>query len=197
MAKEGQQHRLEAMSEAVRASGEAIPPVHRWNPPDCGDIDMRIGTDGTWYYQKTPITRPALVRLFASILKREDDRYYLVTPVEKCGITVDDAPFLAVDVAADSTSAECVLRFLTNVGEEVVCGPDHQLRFEPQPQNGGLKPYLHVRRGLWAKVTRPVYYDLAELGEERMVGAEPWFGVVSQGEFFPMAPASDLKDHAE
>jgi hypothetical protein len=197
MANEGQQSRLDAITKAVGAAGNAIPPVHLWNPPDCGDIDLRIGADGTWYYQKTPITRPALVRLFASILKREGDRYYLVTPVEKCGIAVDDAPFLAIDVTAEATPAGPALRFRTNVGDEIVCGPDHRLRFEPQPLNGGLKPYVHVRRDLWAKVTRPVYYDLVELGEERMIGAVPWFGVASQGEFFPMAPASEVMDNAE
>jgi hypothetical protein len=194
MANEGQSNRLEAITKAVGRSDGGIPPVHLWNPPDCGDIDMRIGHDGTWYYQKTPITRPAMVRLFASILKREGDRYYLVTPVEKCGITVDDAPFLAVDVAQETTPSGAALRFRTNVGDEVVCGPDHTLRFEPQPPDGGLKPYVHIRRGLWAKVTRPVYYELAERGERRMVDGTDWFGVVSQGAFFPMAPAAELED---
>jgi hypothetical protein len=193
MAKEGQPSQLDVIARAVQGTGKGIPPVHLWNPPDCGDIGMRIAADGTWYYQNTPIGRPALVRLFASILRREGDRFYLVTPVEKCAIAVDDAPFMAVDVAVVPGPA---LRFATNVGEEVVCGPDHRLRFEKQP-HGGLKPYLHVRRGLWAKVTRAVYYELAGLGEERSVDGEPWFGLVSQGEFFPMAPASELADHAE
>jgi hypothetical protein len=197
MAKEGQYSQLDAITQAVRASGKGIPPVHLWNPPDCGDIDLRIGADGTWYYQKTPIGRPELVRLFASILKREGDRYYLVTPVEKCGITVDDAPFLAIDVTVTSIAEGSALQFRTNVGEEVTCGHEHRLRFEPQPLNGGLKPYLHVRRDLWACVTRPVYYNLVELGEERTIDAVPWYGVVSQGEFFPMAPASDLEGLAE
>jgi uncharacterized protein len=192
MANEGQPNRLEAITKAIKHSGSEIPPVHLWNPPDCGDIDMRIGHDGTWYYQKTPITRPAMVRMFASILKREGDRYYLVTPVEKCGITVEDAPLIAVDLTEETTPQGTALRFRTNVGDEVLCGRDHALRFDPQP-DGGLKPYVHIRRDLWAKVTRPVYYELAERGERRMVDGTEWFGVVSQGEFFPMAPAAELE----
>jgi hypothetical protein len=137
-----------------------------------------------------------MVRLFASILKREGDRYYLVTPVEKCGIAVEDAPFIAVEVSDEATPLGAALRFRTNVGDEVLCGPDHALRFEPQPPDGGLKPYVHIRRGLWAKVTRPVYYELAERGEHRSVDGTDWFGIVSQGEFFPMAPAAELEDFA-
>src|SRR3954447_830412 len=135
----------------VRTGGA---PVHLWDPPYCGDLDMCIAGDGTWFYLKTPIRRPALVRLFASVLKREGDKYYLVTPVEKCGITVDDAPFLAVEMQAEATSAGRVLHFRTNVDDWVTCGSDHALRFEPETGTGGLKPYLHVRRDLWAKVTR-------------------------------------------
>jgi uncharacterized protein len=196
MAKQGQGGRLDTITEAVRASGKGLPPVHLWNPPYCGEIDMRIGADGTWYYQKTPIGRPALVRLFASILKREGERYYLVTPVEKCGIAVDDAPFVAVEVNPQDTESGRRLRFRTNVDEEIVCDREHPLRFEPQG-NGGLKPYLHVRRDLWALATRPVYYDLVELGEERSLAQGRWFGVASQGEFFPMVPAEQLEDLAE
>jgi len=157
---------------------------------------MRIGSDGTWYYQKTPIGRPALVKLFASILKREGERYYLVTPVEKCGIAVDDAPFVAVEVNQHDSESGRVLRFRTNVDDEIVCGPDHSLRFEPQP-SGGLKPYLHVRRDLWALATRPVYYDLVELGEERTIDQSRWFGVSSLGDFYPMVPADQLEDLSE
>ena len=128
--------------------------MHLWNPPFCGDIDMRIATDGTWHYLKTPIGRPALVKLFASVLKREGDKYFLVTPVEKCGITVDDAPFLAVEMKIEAGRQRPRADFRTNVDDWVACGPDHTLRFEPEPDTGGLKPYLHVRRDLWAKVTR-------------------------------------------
>ena len=157
---------------------------------------MRIATDGTWFYQQTPIGRPALVKLFASVLKREADRYYLVTPVEKCGIVVDDAPFMAVDVQVEEMAGRPALKFRTNVGDEIVCGPDHKLRFERQETSGGYKPYLHVRRDLWAKATRPVYYDLVERGEQQAIDNVMWFGVHSQGEFFPIAPADQLEDLA-
>ena len=170
------------------------PPVERWNPPFCGDLDMRIAADGTWFYLKTPIGRPALVKLFASVLRREGDKYFLVTPVEKCGIQVDDAPFLAVELAIGESDAGRVLNFRTNVDDQVSCGPAHPLRFEPQAGTGGLKPYLHVRRDLWAKVTRALFFDLVELGEEREVDGRAMFGVTSMGVFFPMAPAEQVRD---
>jgi hypothetical protein len=168
--------------------------VHLWNPPFCGDLDMRVVADGSWFYLKTPIGRPALVKLFASILKREGDKYFLVTPVEKCGIIVEDAPFLAVELKAEQGEQGQLLHFRTNVDDWVTCGRSHALRFEPEPETGGLKPYLHVRRDLWAKVTRALFYDLVELGEEREIGGERMFGIVSGGEFFAMAPAASLRD---
>ena len=183
-------------SNARGASGKGPPPVHLWNPPFCGDLDMRIATDGTWFYLKTPIGRPALVRLFASVLKREGDKYFLVTPVEKCGITVDDAPFLAVEMCVEDGPRGHVLHFRTNVDDWAACGPDHALRFEPEQDTGGLKPYLHIRSGLWAKVTRTLFYDLVELGEERDVDGRRMFGVTSDGTFFAMAPADSLKEFA-
>ena len=194
MAKEGQSANLEGIAGALKQSGRTgPPPVHLWNPPYCGDIDMRIASDGTWFYQKTPIGRAALVKLFASVLKREGDDYFLVTPVEKCGIAVDEAPFLAVELAVDNpTQGEQVLRFRTNVDDWVTCGPDNPLRFEPEPATGGLKPFLHVRRDLWAKVTRALFYDLVDLGEEREVGGTRMFGVASAGAFFAMAPADSI-----
>jgi hypothetical protein len=180
--------------EARRAGSKGLPPVHLWNPPYCGDIDMRIAADGTWFYQKTPIGRAALVKLFASVLKREGDKHFLVTPVEKCGIAVDDAPFLAVELDIEDGPAGRTLHFRTNVDDWVACGPEHPLRFEPETGTGGLKPYLHVRRDLWAKVTRALFYDLVELGEERDIDGTRMFGVVSAGEFFVMAPADSLQD---
>ena len=195
MAKEGQTTSLDGIAGALKsASGQAHPPVHLWNPPYCGDIDMRIAADGTWFYQKTPIGRPALVKLFASVLKREGDSYFLVTPVEKCGITVDDAPFLAVELAIEDgdSAGPKVLRFRTNVDDWVSCGPDNPLRFEPEPATGGLKPFLHVRRNLWAKVTRALFYDLVELGEERDIDGMRMFGVASGDGFFAMAPADTI-----
>jgi hypothetical protein len=188
-------HGLDAIAGVAReASRKGLPPVHLWNPPFCGDLDMRISSDGTWFYLKTPIGRAALVKLFASVLKREGDKYFLVTPVEKCGITVDDAPFLAVELEVGQGDRGQVLRFRTNVDDWVACGPEHALRFERELDTGGLKPYLHVRRGLWAKVTRALFYDLVELGEERDVDGERMFGVASSGEFYVMARAEDLED---
>jgi hypothetical protein len=186
---------LDAIAGVAReAARKGAPPVHLWNPPFCGDLDMRIASDGTWFYLKTPIGRPALVKLFASVLKREGDRYFLVTPVEKCGIVVEDAPFLAVELKVERDSAGQVLHFRTNVDDWVACGREHALRFEPERETGGLKPYLHVRRDLWAKVTRALFYDLVELGEERDIEGERMFGIASSGEFFAMAPAAGLKD---
>jgi hypothetical protein len=189
MAKTGQTGGLEGIVGAAKtASGKGLPPVDRWNPPYCGEIDMRIAADGTWFYQKTPIGRPALVKLFASILKREGDHYFLVTPVEKCGIAVDDAPFMAVELKIERAGATRRLSFRTNVDDWVECGHAHPLRFEPEVGTGGLKPYLLVRRNLWAKVTRALFYDLVDLGEERPVAGVAMFGIACAGEFFPMTP---------
>ncbi len=199
MAKEGQSG-LEAISGALsRAGVKGPPPVERWNPPFCGDLDMRIAADGTWYYMKTPIGRPALIKLFASVLKREGDSYFLVTPVEKCGILVEDAPFLAVELKVEDAAAGAagqVLNFRTNVEEWIACGAAHALRFEREADTGGLKPYLHVRRGLWAKVKRALFFDLVELGETRELEGRAMFGVTSMGVFFPMAPADQARDVA-
>jgi hypothetical protein len=166
--------------------------VHLWNPPFCGDLDMRIAGDGTWFYLGTPIARPALVRLFSTVLKREDGKYFLVTPVEKVGIRVDDVPFLAVEMQQDGEGAGRILRFRTNVDDWVTCDADHPLRFE-MAADGGLTPYLHVRADLWAKVTRAIYYDLVELGEERIVDGREVFGVASGEAFFVMADAEQAR----
>lgn len=199
MANQGQRepnaaHRLDGLTEAARrAATKGLPPVHMWNPPFCGDLDMRIATDGTWFYLGTPIGRAPLVRLFSTILKREDDKYFLVTPVEKVGIRVDDAPFLAVEMLEDGEGAARKLSFRTNVDDWVPCDGNHRLRFEASA-DGGLTPYLHVRSDLWAKVTRALYYDLVKMGEERVVDGRELFGVVSDGVFFSMADAAQARD---
>ncbi len=199
MAKEGQTANggLDAIASAAkREAGKGPPPVHLWNPPFCGDIDMRIAADGTWYYLKTPIGRPALVKLFASVLKREGDRYFLVTPVEKVGITVEDAPFLAVEMRVEDRPEGKVMHFRTNVEDWVECDAEHALRFVTEPDTGGLKPYLHVRRDLWAKLSRPLFYDLVALGEERDIEGRRMFGIASKDSFFAMAPAETLREFA-
>lgn len=197
MANQRQGSGLDALAGAAKQAGiKGPPPVHLWNPPFCGDLDIRIAADGTWFYLGSPIGRAALVKLFASVLKREGDKYFLVTPVEKIGIKVDDAPFTAVEMQVEEAEVGRVLRFRTNVDEWVAAGPDHALRFEPEPETGGLKPYLHIRRDLWAKVSRALFYDLVALGEEREIGGMRMFGVASLKEFFAMAPAESLKEFA-
>jgi len=195
MAKEGQSG-LEAITGALSRARKGTPPAELWDPPFCGDLDMRIAADGTWFYLKTPIGRSALVKLFASVLRREGEKYFLVTPVEKCGISVDDVPFLAVELNVEENSAGRVLNFRTNVDDWVACGPQHKLRFEPEAGTGGLKPYLHIRRDLWARMTRALFFELVELGEERAVDGVAMFGVASMGVFFPMAPAKQVRDFA-
>ena len=199
MAKQGQiaTQGLDGLtSAATQAAGgkvRGLPPVHLWNPPFCGDLDMRIASDGTWFYMGTPIGRPALVRLFSTILKREDGKHFLVTPVEKVGIRVDDAPFMAVEMQNEAGDNGRLLRFRTNVDDWVPCDKGHRLRFE-MADDGGLTPYLHVRADLWAKVTRALYYDLVDIGEERVVDGKPMFGIASAGEFFAMADAEQMRE---
>jgi hypothetical protein len=200
MANQGREpvQNLEGLTAAAKnaantsAAGKGLPPVHLWNPPFCGDLDMRIAADGTWYYMGTPIGRPALVRLFSTILKREDGKHFLVTPVEKVGIRVDDAPFLAVEMIREQGEEGRCLRFRTNVDDWVDCDGAHPLRFEASAE-GGLTPYLHVRSDLWAKVTRALYYDLVDIGEERMVDGRQMFGVASASAFFAMADAEEVR----
>jgi hypothetical protein len=173
---------------------KGLPPIDRWNPDFCGDIDMEIRADGTWFYMGTPIGRHPLVRLFSTVLRKEEDgRTYLVTPVEKVGIRVEDAPFVAVEMAATDAGGDRVLTFRTNVGDVVAAGGEHPLRFEIAGENQQLKPYLHVRGRLEALVSRPVMYDLVELGEEIEIDGRLMFAVRSGGELFPVMPADELE----
>lgn len=177
---------LDGVAKAAKAAGErGLPPVHLWNPPHCGDIDIRIARDGVWFHEGTPIGREALVRLFSTILRRDPDGFHLVTPVEKMKITVEDAPFIAVRVDRDGEA----LRFVTNVGDEVEAGPDHAIRVEEDPATGEPRPYLHVRRGLEALIARPVFYELVEMAVERATQGGPRFCVASNGAWFPVGPA--------
>ena len=181
----------EGLAQAAQAAvRRGSPPVHLWNPPHCGDIDMRIARDGTWFYLGTPIGRPAMVRLFSSILRLDPDGYVLVTPVEKVGITVDDAPFVAVDVEV----RDGALAFRTNVDEEVTAGPDHPIRVERDPETGEPSPYILVRRNLEALIDRKTFYRLVDLGAVKDHESAEWFGVTSQGVFFPIIPAAELPD---
>ena len=177
---------------ATRAATRGAPQIHQWNPPQCGDIGMKIARDGTWFYQDSPIGRPALVRLFSSILRKDREGYVLVTPVEKVSVAVEDAPFVAVEMQVAGEGEAQALALRTQVDDWVHVDSAHPLRFEPGP-SGGLKPYVLVRDALWALVARPVFYDLAALGEVRQIGGIAQFGVASGGAFFPMCPADALE----
>lgn len=172
------------------AGRKGLPPVERWNPAYCGEIDMRIAADGTWHYMGTPINRPALVKLFSTVLRKDPERHVLVTPVERVGIAVEDAPFLAVEMAVAGDGPERTIAFRTNVDDLVHVDAAHPLRFD-KDEGGGIKPYVLVRGGLWALVTRALTFDLVELGEDRAVDGALMFGVGVGETFFPIAPASD------
>jgi hypothetical protein len=167
------------------------PPVHLWNPPFCGQIDMRIARDGSWHYMGSPIPRPAMVKLFASILRREaDDSYVLVTPAEKCGIRVDDAPFVAVEATVAGAGTDRLVAFRTNVDDVIPLDAEHPLRISVNPATGEPSPYILVRDRLEALLARPVYYQLVELAEERHVDGRDVLGVRSAGQFFVLGDVS-------
>jgi hypothetical protein len=177
---------------AQLASDRPLPPVDRWNPPLSGDIDIRIARDGAWYHRGEPFRREALVRLFASILRRDEDgHHYLVTPVEKWRIRVDDAPFVAVRLDVAGTGRDRSLTFTTNVGDTVTAGPGHPLIVEYRVPGGEPSPYLHVRGRLRALLARSVFLELAELGEERPTAEGREYGVWSQGQFFSLGRLDD------
>lgn len=183
----------EGLLAAAKTVGKkGPPPVHLWNPPFCGDLGIRIARDGTWYYLGTPFGRMPLVKLFSSILKLEDGRYYLVTPVEKVGITVDDAPLLAVDFEVTGEGAAQDIRFVTKTDDEVTAGPDNPIRVARDPETGEPSPYVHVRRGLEALIDRKSFYRLIELGTHETLDGQDWFGLWSQGRFFPIIPSAEL-----
>ncbi len=185
------------MRYAAQLAGDPkrpLPPVEKWSPAYCGELDLEIRRDGLWVHEGTPIGRAPLVRLFSTVLRREDDRYFLVTPAEKLGIRVEDAPFLAVAMRREDGPEGARLIFTTNVGDEVVAGPGHPI--EMRDRDEGRAPYIHVRAGLDARIARSVWYDLVAIGETRETDAEASFGVVSCGLFFPLGRAGDI-DGAE
>jgi len=181
-----------AASASKAAKKGGLPPVHLWNPPFCGDLDMRIARDGTWFYLGTPIGRAPLVRLFSTILKLEDGKYYLVTPVEKVGITVEDAPFVAVDFTVSGEDEAQALRFETNVGDFAEAGPEHPIRVVRDPVTGEPSPYVMIRAGLEALIDRKSFYRLVEIGAHHAVDGVSWFGLWSGGVFFPVIPSAEL-----
>ncbi len=179
-----------AASDAAKSGG--LPPVHLWDPPFCGDLDMEIRRDGTWFYQGTPIGRAPLVKLFSTILRRDGDDFFLVTPVEKVGIRVEDAPFLAIDANAAGSGPDQVITFTTNVGDTVTAGPEHPIRVERDPTTGEPSPYVLVRVNLEALIDRKSFYRLVELGQHHIHDGEAWFGLWSGGRFFPVIPSAEL-----
>jgi len=175
---------------AVKARGPA--PVHLWNPPFCGDLDMRIARDGTWFYEGSPINRPAMVKMFSNILRKDGDKYVLVTPVEKVGITVEDAPFVTEDFEVSGEGDSQVLTFETHVGDFTAAGPDNPIRVEIDPESDEPAPYVTVRANLEARITRKAFYRLVELGTHQDVKGQSMFGVMSSGVFFPFLPSEAL-----
>jgi hypothetical protein len=183
----------EGLAASVQAATKkGPPPVHLWNPPFCGELDIRIARDGTWFYLGSPIGRAPLVKLFSSILRAEDNRYVLVTPVEKVGIQVDDLPLHATDFTATGTGRDQTLTFHTKTDDDAVAGPDNPLLIPRDPATGEPAPQVLIRPGLAARIDRKSFYRIAELGTHEPLDGQSWFGVWSSGTFFPMIPSNEL-----
>ncbi|MCB5411016.1 DUF1285 domain-containing protein [Pseudogemmobacter faecipullorum] len=181
-----------AAAASSAAKGGKLPPVHLWNPDFCGDLDIRIARDGTWYYLGSPIGRAPLVKLFSSILKLEAGKYYLVTPVEKVGITVEDAPLHAVDFEVSGQGRDQSLTFTTRTEDVVTAGPGHVLRIVQDPASDAPSPYIMVRAGLEARIDRKSFFRLVDLGCHETHEGDSWFGLWSSGQFFPVIRSSEL-----
>ena len=183
----------ENLASAVKkASKKGPPPVHLWNPDFCGDLDMRIARDGTWWYLGTPMGRKELVKLFSSIIRKDGDDYFLVTPVEKVGITVDDAPFVAIDFDVAGAGEDQVLTFTTHVDDVAVAGPENPIRVARDPETGEPSPYVLIRANLEALIDRKSFYRLVDIGAHKDLDGESWFGLWSSGQFFPVIPSTEL-----
>lgn len=181
-----------ASSLSAMKKQKGPPPVHLWNPPYCGEIDIRIARDGTWFHEGTPIGRAGLVKLFSSILRKDGDRFFLVTPVEKVGIKVEDAPMVAIDFDVEGKDRGQVLTFHTKTEDQAVASADHPIRIHRDPATGEPSPYVMIRAGLEALIDRKSFYRLIDLGHHEVFEGEKWFGVWSSGTFFPIIPSADL-----
>lgn len=191
MTEQNTQDGLSAILQQIK--GQKLPPVHLWNPDFCGDLDMRIARDGTWFYLGSPIGRKPLVKLFSGVIRLdEDDKYYLVTPVEKIGITVDDVPFVAVEMFREGDGPDQILSFRTNVDDFVILDRDHPFRIEIDPKTSEPAPYIRIRANLDALIARAVFYDLVNLAEEKMMDGKNIFGFWSSGEFFVLGPVDEI-----
>ena len=186
----------EGIAAAARAAIklQTLPPVMSWNPPFCGDLDIRIARNGTWYYLGTPIGRFELVKLFSSILKIEDGKYFLVTPVEKVGIKVDDAPFVAVDFNEIEITGEKALKFETQVGDEVIASDKNPIRVVRDAVSDEPAPYIHIRNGLDALIDRKTFYRLIDIGQHKKYENDDWFGIESASAFFPIIKSEELNN---
>ncbi|MDG0987662.1 MAG: DUF1285 domain-containing protein [Paracoccaceae bacterium] len=186
----------EGIAAAARAAikSNTLPPVMSWNPPFCGDLDIRIARNGTWYYLGTPIGRFELVKLFSSILKIEDGKYFLVTPIEKVGIKVDDAPFVAVDFNEIEVIGEKALKFETQVGDEVIASDKNPIRVVRDAVSDEPAPYIHIRNGLDALIDRKTFYRLIDIGQHKKYKNEDWFGIESASAFFPIIKSEELNN---
>ncbi len=184
----------DGIAQAAKVAGKkGPPPVHLWNPEFCGDLDMRIARDGTWFYLGTPIGRMPLVKLFSSIIRKDGDDYFLVTPVEKVGITVEDAPFVAIDFDVMGTGQDQEISFTTLVDDVVIAGNKHPIRVVRDKETGEPSPYVLIRRNLEALIDRKSFYRLVDIGAHTEFGGQSWFGVWSKGVFFPIIPSVELE----
>ena len=175
------------LSEISKSQGaNKLPPVDQWNPDFCGDMDMVIKRDGSWHYQNSPIGRQRLVKMFSTVLKKEGDDYFLVTPVEKLGITVEDAPFLVTQMTLKQTDEGQVIIFTDNCDNTILLTQDNPLWVEQDEKTGEPSPYVMVRKNLHALIHRNVFYELVELAEERVIDEQKHLGVVSAGEFYSL-----------
>lgn len=175
------------LSEINKSQGaNKLPPVDQWNPDFCGDMDMVIKRDGSWHYQNSPIGRQRLVKMFSTVLKKEGDDYFLVTPVEKLGITVEDAPFLVTQMRIKQTNEGQVIIFTDNCDNSIILTQDNPLWVEQDEKTGEPSPYVRVRKNLHALIHRNVFYELVELAEERIIDEQKHLGVVSAGEFYSL-----------
>jgi hypothetical protein len=184
----------DGIAQAAKVAGKkGPPPVHLWNPEFCGDLDMRIARDGTWFYLGTPIGRMPLVKLFSSIIRKDGDDYFLVTPVEKVGITVEDAPFVAIDFDVTGTGKDQEITFTTLVDDVVIAGIEHPIRVVRDKDTGEPSPYVLIRSNLEALIDRKSFYRLVDIGAHAEHEGQSWFGVWSKDVFFPIIPSVELE----
>lgn len=183
-----------SIAEAIEAAdrGHGLPPVQQWDPPSCGSIDIRISVNGTWYHEGCEIRKPRLIRLFSTILRKENDSFFLVTPNEKLEIVVEDAPFLAIDLDIEGTGLDQNLTFTTSLGDRATAGLDNPLRVVMLSPNQAPSPYVLIRDALEAKIDRKCFYRMVEAGQQKIISGEQWFGVASGGHFFPLVETRAL-----